>query len=270
METEMPEGAKATAVGAVAPAEPAGVPSASEVAPGAAPVRELPVWLSTLFVLLFLGAGAGFAWWYVTAPVRTKSGVVGAPDVASQRGWAAARATGPGRGAAPQQFVRLAGNKYRMETPSVWMEVPKDKNDPAALSVDFMRRDLLYTPEQKDTVLAAIRIQGDMAVQQLLNVTPEQVKKLRAIPSPPFALTAGERKQLWDLWSAYQSAAEGKAKDEAEQKLSTALNQFGDKALASAKQAAAERAEAVKKVLTAEQLEGYGNMGALSAKKMGK
>jgi len=251
---------------------PAQAPLTPPAPPPGAPVKQIPVWLSTVVVLAFLAGGGWFTWWYINAPSHSNAGVVGSDDGASIFGWNAARSSrrNPGArasgGTAPR-FVHETDDKFRIETSTVYMEIPKSKAASAAptIDVDFTRRELLYTPEQKDVVLAAVRIQRDGAVRNFLKVTPEQLQKLIQIPAPPLPLTDADRKQLTDLWTAYQSAADGSPKEEAERKLVSTLNQIGDKALTSAKTAAADRAEAIKKVLTPEQLDGFRNMAKRSA-----
>jgi hypothetical protein len=117
--------------------------------------------------------------------------------------------------------------------------------------------DNLITPQQEQTIRAMRRLVGASALVKRLNITAEQIQKLKQVPLDwELKLADADRAKLETMCAAWDKA-QGAAKVTAETELVGALREIGPKAVASAKQTLAKNTELARGVLTPQQWQQY-------------
>ena len=115
-------------------------------------------------------------------------------------------------------------------------------NDPRSLGAD------------RTVQFARFTAVNDKAAAAKAKVTPEQIEKLKKIVFPRMVISDADKARLLDLWGKYQKAGEtDKTKIEAE--LMSAFRQIAGDAISPTQKAHDEATQAVREVLTPQQLD---------------
>jgi hypothetical protein len=132
------------------------------------------------------------------------------------------------------------------------MNLPVQKAD---IRVFYDKPDLL--PREKLQVLQARRdILANAATAKRLNVTPDQIKQLQAVPAGiggGLKIEPADRQKLKQLWEAY-NAAPAADKKSAEAALLAELKSAGQGALDPTRAQYDERIQKIQSILTSDQL----------------
>jgi hypothetical protein len=213
--------------------------------------RQLPAWLNILIIIVCIGAGGAFVWWYIRTPVPRGTVVLGD---APARQAAIAR---------PQSGITQIVNTpevsaWRARGGNVVMEIRQPKTGDATYEFRYMRASFL-TPEQLDLRTIFLRVVSDPSVAKYIEATPEQMAKLEPLPRMVLVqMDDADRNRLLELWKSYNTTTD---KSAAEKPLTSALEEIGNKSLDASKQAAAQQCDLVKQTLTADQIKKFHDMG---------
>jgi hypothetical protein len=219
--------------------------SLSEPAPAA---KQLPVWLNILIILVSLIGGLMFVVWYVRQPPARSLVEIG--DLP----------TPVRRGAMPMANITTAttGNvtTWRARAANAVMEVRQPKDQPAAFA--FSYQNLAFVPrEQTSLRLIYIRITTDRAVARYLQITDDQMARLRQVPVLwPMQVSEADRAKMNALFREYQSKG-----DAVQRALLTELVAVGERSLPATRDFVARQCQQIKSILTAEQLNRFEQMG---------
>ena len=212
--------------------------------------RPLPIWLSLVIIVLSLGIGGGLLYWLL-ADARPAGEVVLAPPAESAAVNRAARRP-PAPRAQSTDIVLNSKDNWSVFSGRGRMNIVVRENKPYYTFL-YQTSDFA-TPEQYQLNMLARKVVTDKPTQEKLAVTPEQIQKLRPHTAPlGMKLSDADRAKLIELWTAHQQAAET-AKADAKAKLLAALKDVADRSLPATRKAVEERSNAVKSVLTPEQL----------------
>jgi hypothetical protein len=237
--------------------------------------RDIPVWLTGIILLLCIGGGGYLIRWYL----QDKGSVVEIPDdqvvVPSKSGgrsaWRGQLAVMNG-GVRPDARNRNADgvhpsgrNSFRAKTGGTVMLI----NQSGSGRYDFIPQyQNPRTAEEAELTMLRMSVLADATWRQTLNVTEEQLKDLRKkVPAPQSPrLDGADQARMTELWKAYQGASTAD-KPAAEKKLLAAVDEIGKKNLTTFHQFEANRAQAIKAILTPEQIKLYHDGGHKPAKK---
>src|SRR5205823_3359001 len=147
---------------------------------------------------------------------------------------------------------KISDNKWRVQGDSGGLAITK--NDTATLDfVFFYPQGLPLAADQTVWAAARYRILHDDAMAKEWGITPDQMEKIRKIDTSVSVKAApSDENNVRTLWSAYEKAANGQAKTDAEKKLIEGVNQAGKNALEATKSAYLQQLKQVQGVLTAE------------------
>ena len=229
--------------------------------------RDIPVWLTGIVLLLCIGGGGWLIKWYL----QDKGSVVQIPDdqvVASTgnggRGaWRGQLAGANGGGFRPADLrnrdadgIHPSGrNSFRAKTGGTVMLI----NQSGSGRYDFIPQyQNPRTPEEAELTMLRMSVLADATWREHLKVTDEQLKDLRKkVPAPQSPrLDGADLARMNDLWKAYQAASNAD-KPAAEKTLLAAVDEIGKKNLTTFRQFEASRAQAIKSILTPEQIKLY-------------
>jgi len=234
--------------------------------------RDIPLWLTALVVLLCIGGGAWLVKWYMQATPRQ---VVVIPEDKNPAPIRGTNFRGSPQNGNNGNNVRgnrggggvFTGNKdinvngvqswsntsYRIKSGDTIMNV-----NYVGDKFDFSPRYLnVQTVDVAEMIMMRLGIMSNAGWRDYLNVTDEQLAKLRAVPLPRSeTLDPADKAQLSELWTAYHGAS-ADTKAVAEKKLLAAVEEVGKKSRLAAVAFDASRADLVKAALTPEQIAKY-------------
>lgn len=204
------------------------------------PVRQIPAWVTLSVVLACMAGGGWLGYRLLWAGPADRIVVLDHnPD------------DGVRQGQGDNRWYVQAGNAR------LWVSAAKDGKTDMAFS--FARMDL--TREQNQAFNKCWRLIQDKAMAHAIGVTPLQSTRLEELRKAPKAEpTVDEMNRLRALWSAYQKASEGAAKNDAENKLVHELDSAAAPLEAPARQFRLDLIEKVKTILTPEQWKNYDDM----------
>jgi Spy/CpxP family protein refolding chaperone len=220
--------------------------------------RRVSAWVAGLGAVVFLLAVGGFIYWFMGGAFAGTSGLIPDPARADReasrgRNWRQqANADGvhplPG---ATGYFVRV-GQAY--------MDIitPTDKKQETSYRFRYDSQGLLPA-DQWHLVSGVRRVATDAKMAETLNVTKDQLDRLRKYGQVSMELSKRDRETLVSDWEAYSKAT---AKAEPEKKLVAALKDVSGRALAVTKSRASDRVAEISKVFTPEQARELMKLGA--------
>jgi len=233
--------------------------------------RDIPLWLTAVVILLCIGGGGWLVKWYMQAtpkqvveipedkrPVPARgAGFRGVPQNGNN-GNNTGRTTRGNFGGGTRDInangvQSWSNTSYRIKSGDTIMNV-----NYVGDKFDFSPRYLnVQTVEVAEMIMMRLGIMSNAGWRDYLNVTDEQLAKLRAVPLPRSeTLEPEDKARLSELWTAYHSGS-ADAKPVAEKKLLAAVEEVGKKSRLAAVAFDASRAELVKAALTPEQIAKY-------------
>jgi hypothetical protein len=212
------------------------------------PVRA---WIA-LVVMLASVAVAGYAMFSrFSSPVMHSRDLV---ELAPARGavWGQPRVQ-------PDGVRETGNNSYEVKAGEARLRITQRANGERNFNFSYNKPDLI-SPEQAAALTARFRLPRDPAFAKALEVTPEQLKQLQALPGRDgMAVTDGDRERMAGLFDAYLQAPPPRRSETAA--LVKALGEIGDKNLEPTRALLAERAAQVQKTLTPAQIGKFMNPG---------
>jgi hypothetical protein len=233
----------------------------TEIAAPKPKTRDIPVWLTGIVLLLCIGGGGWLIKWYL----QDKGSVVEIPDDE-----VVPNNTSGGRGAWRGQLAGMnvprpdtrnrnadgihpsGRNSFRAKTGGTVMLI----NQGGSVRYDFIPQyQNPRTPEEAELTMLRMSVLADASWREHLKVTAEQLNDLRKkVPAPQSPrLDSADQARMTELWKAYQSASNAD-KPAAEKTLLAAVDEIGKKNITTFKQFEANRAQAIKSILTPEQI----------------
>jgi hypothetical protein len=206
------------------------------------PVREIPVWAVVGVVLICLGGAAWFVWanWLRSGPAERIVFLDRGPD---------------------DGVKQVLAGRYDVRSGNAALTVIKKGDAGADLDFRWAKQEYL-TAEQIRMLTIVLRLTRDQAMAEELNMTPEQMERLKANRAKAkVELSESDRARLTTLVLAYDAEKDKDAKRKAETKLIKALDAVAAQLEGSAKQLAAERTADAKTILSEEQLRRWDAMG---------
>lgn len=227
-------------------------------------VRDLPAWLTALILLLSVAGGGYLLYWYINQDKPGNKQIVKADPALQNRGnnWRGT-AGAPnrnipnrtGNNAIPTDGIRpdpKRPNAWDVRSGEALLYASIDKTGALDITPSYSTQNL--TPEQAQLLLMRRRLLADQPMRDHVKLTSDQYEKLRAIPNfKGMMVTDEQRGQLVQLFTAWQKATD-KDKPAAQKELLVALAEIGKKQLEPTKTFDASRAQAVKDIVSAEQL----------------
>jgi hypothetical protein len=199
-----------------------------------------------------LGGGGLWAWSYYNRPDPKNLAEVQAPRVIT-----AARGATPVQQSRPIMpgIVQASPTLYQISSGDYYMLASKSGND-YTVSLRYKKSDLL-TPEQAAARMARMRLASDPLYAKALNVTDEQVAKLKTLPaitttSPPLVVPPAELAKLKTMWTALIATNPPKPADG--QKLIAAVQDTGKAALEATRASLLPDIKKIQEILTPEQI----------------
>jgi Spy/CpxP family protein refolding chaperone len=230
--------------------------------------REMPVWLSVGLVAVVLLVGGAFVWWYWSddgpspRTVITGREVVDPQVQAQQQRRAMERRSVAVRRAAveaPDGITERRGG-WRVKSGDALMDVSRGGAREFRYRYSYVANDF-GTPEDRQMGIVLWRLRNDQATAESLGITPEQMQQLQELPQEiTIQMSREDRQQLAGLWEAWHSAS-AEEKPQLEQELRETLREVAQRSRPATERAVAERAQQIRQVLTAEQLEQFAAMG---------
>ncbi len=241
--------------------------------------RDIPIWLTTLAVLLCLGGGTYLIVWFLNDKQSDPVVITGDKAAEKLKG-AAMRMPGMGfgggrtgggqwngggnntRGQIPAPVTRDGvqelrrggtGSAYRARAGNAQMEVNIDSKNREEVDLKY---GTLLSAEQAEYLMIRYRLVQDSSMQTFLKLTEEQIQKLKNVPPPEgMKASADEKAQLLELFRKWKSTPDKPSSEKAaaEKSLVTALDDIGKKRLDDTRAYAISRVDAVKSALTADQ-----------------
>ena len=257
----------------VAPNNPPPQPALPPKPADQPPVRDIPVWLTLVILLLCIGGGGWLVWKYtntnapgpiVITPSNPRAALVKnwKPEDASTANTAAMRTS---RRPTQQQdddsdgIKPLAPNRsWRVRAGNAFMSVSVGRKNPNDLELSTNYRSF-YTPEQNQIVIMRQRLIQDQAMRDMIKLTDEQLDKLKKVPPPEgMKMSDDEKKKLIDLFNAYRAAANNpNAMEAAEKAVVAALDEIGKKRFEETKSYMVKRVEAIQTAMTPDQVKQF-------------
>jgi hypothetical protein len=135
--------------------------------------------------------------------------------------------------------------------------MPAVANKKAELHLRALGIDRMITPQQEQTIRAVRRLAGAPGLAKKLNMTAEQIEKIKQVPLDwELPVAEAERAKIEALCLKWENS-QGPAKMAADTALVEALKEIGPKAVAMQKQSLAKNTELAKNVLTPQQWQQY-------------
>ncbi|HSV15155.1 MAG TPA: hypothetical protein VLI90_12925 [Tepidisphaeraceae bacterium] len=223
--------------------------------------QPIPIWASVLVILLCLGGGGWIMHWYVTSDPLSHETKLLDPGVIP----AAPTRTPPSARGNNMAAAQAAPAVRKQDDTSWWVHAPEaamlidTKAKPPTIKVINYTNYEFVPQEDRTRIISARRIARDDAVAKSLDLTPDQVTKMRGLTAQIGMVTdPADLENLKNLWTAYDAASN---KPAAETALVQALTATARKSIDKTKQAAAERSAKIKAVLTDEQWKKFDAMG---------
>jgi hypothetical protein len=240
------------------PAAPTAEPPLATAVP--AEPSPIPIWASVLVILLCLGGGGWIMHWYVTTDPLSHETKLLDPSVipaTPTRSQPSARMNAVAAAAAPA-IRKQDDTSWWVHAPEAAMLVDTKSKPPAIKVINYTNYEFV-PQEDRSRIISARRIARDDAVAKSLDLTPEQVTKMRGLTAQiGMVADPADLENLKNLWTAYDAASN---KAPAETALVQALTAVARKSVDKTKQAAAERSAKIKAVLTDEQWTKFDAMG---------
>jgi hypothetical protein len=226
------------------------VPAESVPAIPVQPIEQpIPKWVGVMVALVIvgsmLGGGGLWAWSYYNRPdPKNLAEVQATRTVPVQQ----SKTIVPG-------IVQASPALYQVSTPDFYMMASKVGND-FNIRLTYKKSDLL-TPEQSAARLARLRLASDPLYAKALNVTDEQVAKLKALPAitatnPPLVVAPAELDKLKKMWTSFIATNPPKPADG--QALISAVQNTGKAALETTRASLLPDVKKIQEILTPEQI----------------
>lgn len=233
------------------------------------PVRDIPIWLTAVILLLCIGGGGWLVWKFTRTDVPGPITIAaGNPRSALVKNFRASEEGGGSGAARPGKrqdddtdgVKSLTPNRsWRVRAGNAYMFVNVGRKGELEISPNYRS---IYTPEQNQLVIMRQRLIQDEAMRDFIKITPDQLTRLRAVPAPEGMKMAPEEKaKLTELFGAYRSAKDAKVQEEAEKALVAALDEVGKKRFEETRQYMVKRVEAIQSALTPDQIKQF-NVGS--------
>jgi hypothetical protein len=260
VEAQSPQPAVAVAAAEPAPVMVEPIKPAAAAPSGDSEPRPIPIWASVLVIVLCLAGGGWIMHWYVTTDALSHETKLLDPSVIPST-------------PAPRANPRVVMNAAAAAAPAIrkqddtswWVHAPEaamlidTKSSPPIIKVINYTNYEFVPQEDRTRIISARRIARDDAVAKSLDLTPEQVTKMRGLTAQiGMVAEPADLDNLKALWTAYDSAAN---KPAAETALVQALTATARKSVDKTKTAAAERSAKIKAVLTDDQWKKFEAMG---------
>lgn len=235
--------------------------------------REVPAWVFVIVILLCLGGGVGFVYWYfaggspVGREITLKAGqenAVNQPRPQGNRG--NANRNNVRRQPTPLQMVSAPDDKreYRLRGRSLMLDVVDNRNQPDVFNFRSSGRGLLDA-DQLEIARLRWRVLNDQPVAKYLNLADWQLAKLRAMDTNNAVIADDDRAKVAALWDS-QDVWNKPIPPDSQQMLIALLDQIGERSAEATKAKWTANIEAVKSIITPEQLEAMKKMGTPEAK----
>src|SRR5688572_17692106 len=228
------------------------------------PVRDIPVWLTAVILVLCIGGGGWLVWKYTTTNAPEPITIAaGNPRAALVKNWKPGDdSAGVSRTPRKVQDDDTDGVKaltpnrsWRVRSGNAYMFVNVNRKNELEISPNYRS---IYTPEQNQMVIMRQRLLQDDAMREHIKVTPDQMNKLRGVPPPEgMKMAPEEKKKLTDLFEAYRSAKDSTAQAEAEKAVVAALDDIGKKRFEETKTYMVQRVQAIQSALTPDQIKSF-------------
>ena len=222
------------------------------------PVRDIPVWLTAVILLLCIGGGGFLVWKYASTntpePITIAPGNPRTALVKNYRPEGATERTAKKTQDDDTDGIKaLTPNRsWRVRAGNAYMFVNLSRKNELEISPNYRS---IYTPEQNQLVIMRQRLLQDDAMRDFLKVTPDQLAKLRSVPPPEgMKMPPDEKKKLTDLFEAFRSATDSAAQASAEKAVVAALDEIGKKRFEETKAYMLKRVEAIQSALTPDQI----------------
>jgi hypothetical protein len=225
-------------------------------------VRPIPIWASLLVIILCLGGGGWIMHWYVMTDALSHESKlldpVSSPSTPNPRPTAAQRAAMAAQPANVPAVRKQDDNLWWVHAPEAAMLVDTHTNPPVIKVINYTNYE--FVPQDtRNLIISARRIARDDAVAKNLGLGDDQVSKMRGLTGQIGMVTEpADQDSLKALWTAYDAA---QSKPAAEAALVQGLTAIARKSVDRTKQAASDRAEKIKAVLTADQWTKFNAMG---------
>jgi hypothetical protein len=230
------------------------------------PVRDIPVWLTLVILVLCIGGGGWLVWKYTNtnAPgpiVITASN----PRAALVKNWRPDDASAnPAAMRTPRKtqdddsdgVKALTPNRsWRVRAGNAYMSVSLNRKNEIELSTNYRS---FYTPEQNQLVIMRQRLLQDQAMRDMIKMTEDQLAKLKTVPPPEgMKMADDEKKKLIDLFNAYRLAKDPKSQEAAEKAVVAALDEIGKKRFEETRAYMIKRVEAIQTAMTPDQIKQF-------------
>jgi hypothetical protein len=225
-------------------------------------VRPIPIWASLLVIILCLGGGGWIMHWYVMTDALSHESKLLEPAASAStpnpRPTAAQRAAMNAQPANVPAVRKQDDNLWWVHAPEAAMLVDTHASPPTIKVINYTNYE--FVPQDtRNLIISARRIARDDAVAKNLGLTDDQVSKMRGLTGQIGMVTEqADQDSLKTLWTAYDSA---QSKPAAEAALVQGLTAIARKSVDRTKQAASDRADKIKSVLTADQWTKFNAMG---------
>ncbi len=241
----------------------------------ATPRREVPAWVFVLVILLCVGGGVGFVYWYFMgpSPVARQVTLKSPEEIAAETRQRPERPARAQRGERnrPQiqaptrarptpsalELVSERGNQrtYRVRGRSLVLEVVDRRNGEDRFTFRTSGRQLL---NDEQVALASLRwrIMRDAAAAKYLNVQDWQMERLRQVEPNSAVVSEADQAQVKALW-AELDVWSGRVDDNRVRRLVALLDEVGQRAEQATRARLAEQVERIKTILTPEQLDAW-------------
>jgi hypothetical protein len=223
-----------------------------------ADIKPLPAWASVLVILLCLGGGGWMIHWYAwTDSISHEATILDQNAVTPRQ---AARPARNRPAPVDQPAVRQQDqNTWWVHSPEAAMLISQPSgNPPVITAINYVNYDFV-PQENKNRIIYARRIVADSAMSSALKIAPEQLAKMKKLTSQIRMVTeSADQDELKALWVEYQASTD---KPAVSTKLVQALSALAKKSVDRTRQAAADRAEKIKAVLTDDQWKQFEGMG---------
>lgn len=148
--------------------------------------------------------------------------------------------------------IREVGNGFRVKAGDATLTVTRRQDGQWSHSFGYDRPDML-NPEQQTVFTARFRLVRDAAFAKSLNLTEDQMKKLREIPAREgMVVSDPDRRRVEALFDEYVKAPP--PREQPASALLAALREVGNNSLEPTRQVIAERVRQIQAILTPEQI----------------
>jgi hypothetical protein len=226
--------------------------------------KPLSPLIAVPLIIICLAGGGWMAHWYIsTDSLSHESTVLGSATSTTPAPRAARNATPPVENVIPIQRQDANSNTWWVHSRDAAAMIDSaGKGQPITVKAVNYNSYQFVPQDQRNMIFAARRIGRDETVAKNLNLTPDQITKLRGLTGTIGMETQqADTDQLKSLWADYQNADQPADKIAVQTKLVDALGEIARKSVDATKNAVADRAAKIKAVLTDDQWKQFDAMG---------